>query len=99
MNNRNVIWRIVIVALLMYSLANFTAARERLRETESAAAELEQELAELQEEREQLELLLASLEDEDELRRLARQRLGMVMPNEKVFYFTTDREDTLWGWK
>lgn len=99
MNNRNVILRIVVLALLLYSMANFTAAQERLRETEQTADRLRQELNELQNEHEELEAALLNLEDEDELRRLARQRLGMVMPGEKIFYFTTDREEALWGWK
>ena len=36
------------------------------------------------------------------MRRLAWERLGMVAPGEKVFYFTpteSDREDTVWDWK
>lgn len=99
MHNGNVILRIVIVALLCYTLSNFIAARERLYETELAAQSMRQELLELRQEKEQLQTRLDSLNDEDELRALAWQRLGMVMPEEKVFYFTTDREDTTWGWK
>ena len=99
MHNRNVILRSVIVALLCYTLANFVAARQRLHDTELAADELRQELSYLREENDRLQAQLASLDDEDELRRLAWQRLGMVMPDERVFYFTTDREDTLWAWK
>lgn len=99
MHNRNVILRIVIVALLCYTLSSFVAARERLHETELAAKILSQELAELQTENELLQARLSRLDDEDELRAMAWQRLGMVMPDEKVFYFTTDREDALWGWK
>ena len=30
---------------------------------------------------------------DEELAQLARQRLGLVLPGEKIFYFTTDRED------
>lgn len=99
MHNKNVIVRIVIVALLCYTLSNFIAARQRLRETELAVQSARQELTELEQENARLKKQLASLDDEDELRRLAWQRLGMVMPDEKVFYFTTDREDTTWGRK
>ena len=61
-----------------------------------AAAAVQQELcAELEERtadnaalREKLE---AGLSDE-ELERLARERLGLVKPGDKIFYFTTDRE-------
>lgn len=99
MHNKNVILRIVIVVLLCYTLSNFIAARERLHETELAAQSLRQELVLLRQENEQLQTQLERLNDEDKLRALAWQRLGMVMPDEKVFYFTTDREDALWGWK
>lgn len=99
MHNKNVILRIVIVALLCYTLSNFIAARECLHETELAAQSLRQELVLLRQENEQLQTQLERLNDEDKLRALAWQRLGMVMPDEKVFYFTTDREDALWGWK
>ena len=37
------------------------------------------------------EKLEAGLSDE-ELERLARERLGLVKPGDKIFYFTTDRE-------
>ena len=39
----------------------------------------------------QREKLEAGLSDE-ELERLARERLGLVKPGDKIFYFTTDRE-------
>ena len=29
---------------------------------------------------------------DEQLQQLARQRLGLVLPGEKIFYFTTDRE-------
>ncbi len=99
MHNKNVILRIVIVVLLCYTLSSFIAARQRLRETELAVQSARQELTELEQENARLKKQIAGLDDEDELRRLAWQRLGMVMPDEKVFYFTTDREDTTWGWK
>lgn len=99
MHNKNVILRIVIVVLLCYTLSSFIAARQRLRETELAVQSARQELTELEQENARLKKQIAGLDDEDELRRLAWQRLGMVMPDEKVFYFTIDREDTTWGWK
>ena len=46
--------------------------------------------------REKYPLLQQELEKEmsdEELAQLARQRLGLVLPGEKIFYFTTDRED------
>ena len=51
-------------------------------------AELEEQTADNAALREKLE---AGLSDA-ELERLARERLGLVKPGDKIFYFTTDRE-------
>ena len=52
------------------------------------SAELEEQTADNTALREKLE---AGLSDA-ELERLARERLGLVKPGDKIFYFTTDRE-------
>lgn len=99
MRDRDVILRIVILALLLYSLASFASVRSDLRRTEQLAQSLEAELNELQCENRELEEMLSGPRSDEEMRMLARQRLGMVMPGEKVFYFTTDREEAIWAWK
>lgn len=99
MRDRDVILRIVILALLLYSLASFASVRSDLKRTEQLARDLEAEVNTLQEENRELEEKLSGPRSDEEMRMLARQRLGMVMPGEKVFYFTTDREETLWAWK
>ena len=38
----------------------------------------------------------AGMSDE-ELERLARERLALVLPGEKIFYFVTDREEHQWN--
>ena len=41
-------------------------------------------------------MLDAGMSDE-ELERLARERLALVLPGEKIFYFVTDREEHPWN--
>lgn len=92
MNTKDTLICIVLIALTLYACTNVAAVGGELR----AAAAVQQELsAELEERtadntalREKLE---AGLSDE-ELERLARERLGLVKPGDKIFYFTTDRE-------
>ena len=74
MQNRSVILRIVVLALLLYALASLFSRRQELRELERRNRELEARLA--------------GEGREEELRRLARERLGMVMPGEIIFYFS-----------
>ncbi len=99
MRNRELVFRIVVVSLLVYSMTAFTAGLVNLRKTRLASEELEGELCRLRSENESLKEELANPPDDKEMERLARERLGMVKPGEKIFIFETDREEPLWGWK
>lgn len=80
--------RIVVVALMLYALVSFGSVRGDLRRTEELAAELEQRQAQLQAENEALREKLINGRSDEEMRRLAWERLGLVGPGDKVFYFT-----------
>ncbi len=98
MSHRDRILRAVLIALLLYSISCLAREYRLLGRTNALAQELaarqETLLAQKQELTERLERPLTDAE----LRRLAWERLGMVSPGEKVFYFT-DREDTVWDWR
>ena len=88
MRNRFSLIRIAAVALLLYSLwslyasyAGIQAARRIAAEKESCLAQMKTENAELLRKRE-----LA--EDGKLLEELARERLGYILPGERVFVFT-----------
>lgn len=85
--NREALLRLLTVGLLLYMLVTFGAARLRL----NAAAEREEELdlacASLREENEALRQSIASLWDDETAEAMARDRLGLVMPGERIYYF------------
>lgn len=99
MRNRELVFRIVVVSLLIYSLTAFTAGLVNLKKTRQISQALEVELCRLRTENENLKDELENPPDDKEMERLARERLGMVKPGEKIFLFVTDREEPLWGWK
>ena len=102
MKTRNRILRAVAIALLLYSLGNLAREYRLLCRTEKLAQALEAEQELLAARRQELSESLQDPPDERALRRLAWERLGMVAPGERIFYFTqeeTDREDTVWDWK
>lgn len=93
MNSKESIIRIVLLSLLLYAAAGLASSGRELERAGALKAELSASLAAL--EAENL-LLLQKLEEEmggEELAQLARERLGLVLPGEKIFYFTTDREE------
>ena len=90
---RDTLLRIVVLALLLYSLLSLSAASAQLRRLETMAGACRQELEQLEQENVRLSRQLLEGRDDDELLRLARERLGLVLPGEKIFYFSTDREE------
>jgi len=93
MQNRATILRIVLVALMLYALLNFASARAELERTRQMELAFETEYEGLAEENRQLRQRLEAGGDDETIEALARERLGLVMPGETVFYFTKDRED------
>ena len=88
---------IVAVALLIYSLTVFAGAGrelDRLKAEAGAAADM---LGELEKENSSLQTSLEKGVSDEELERLARERLALVLPGEKIFYFVTDREEHPWN--
>ena len=80
--------RIVIAVTLFYALMRFAAVKSTLEEAEKARRTLRSEVQVLREETDALAGALCSAPDEEEIEKLARERLGLVMPDETIFYFT-----------
>ena len=92
MNSRETLVRIILVALLLYSLTGFIAVGRELRQSELMAARMRQQAEELRLLKADLEEKIAQGQSPEEMQQLARDRLGLVLPGEKLFYFSTDRE-------
>ena len=99
MQHRKIILRIVVVALLIYSFTAFGSGLKDLRQGESQMNLLEEELSMLKDTNSLLKAQLSTAPDEDKVRKLAREKLGMLRPEDKIFIFSKDREELLWGWK
>ena len=85
--NREVFLRLLTVGLLLYMLLGFGAARVRLNTARAEEQSLSAACAALREENELLRQELASVREPESMADMARDRLGLVMPGEKVFYF------------
>lgn len=93
MNTKERILQIVAVALLAYALWSFASVQLELKRADMRSAELDAQLAELQRQNLELEEKQAHSRDDATIESIARERLGLVMPGEIVFYFISDRED------
>lgn len=99
MNTKESLIRIVLLSFLLYSALSLASSGRELRQAAEKQEELNARLALLDAERRQMQAELDTKISPEEIEQLARQRLGLVRPGEKIFYFTTDREDTPWNWQ
>ena len=88
---------IVAVALLIYSLTVFAGAGRELNRLKAEAGAAADRLGELEKENSSLQTSLEEGVSDEELERLARERLALVLPGEKIFHFVTDREEHPWN--
>ena len=85
--NNEILARLFAVGLLLYMLVSFGAARLRLSEAQALERELTGRCMQLREENETLQAQLAAAGSDEAIEALARDRLGLVRPGERVFYF------------
>ena len=94
MRERNLIMRLVILALMLYALGSFVSAGRELARQRADTGALEARRQELLAEQRELEAWIAAADDADTMRRLAWEKLRMVMPGETVFCFTEPEGET-----
>ena len=81
-----VITQIVILILIIYAAVTLVTLRRQVSEAAAYQAELQQTITDLEVKNSQLEYSLKHSGDSDVLEEIARDELGLVGPNDKVFY-------------
>lgn len=92
MDTKESLVRIVLLSLLLYAALSLASSGRELKLARSRQAELKSQLELWETERLALTEELERQISPEDIEQLARQRLGLVRPGEKIFYFTTDRE-------
>ena len=85
--NSETLARLLVVIVLLYMLVSFASARVRLNAALAQERELEQSCALLREENAALRAEAAAAGSDEALEAMARERLGLVMPGERIYYF------------
>ena len=84
---RETLIRIVLPALLLYSALCLASARRTLSAAEVREAALREALAAVERDNRKTGCRLESGWSAEELEALARERLGLVLPGDRVFHF------------
>lgn len=92
MYSRETLIKIVLLALLMYSVTGLARVRAELTAVSALQETLNAQLCTLRGENAALRIKAEQRHDNEEMERLAREKFALVFPGEKIFYFI-DRED------
>lgn len=82
----SIFMKIVILAMIVYASISLVNARNRIAEAEESRSALQMLVSAAQQENAELEYDIAHAGDPDTIASIARAKLGLVMPGEKIFY-------------
>lgn len=80
--------KIVVFGLLIYLSTYLLTLQGQISETQAQQAELEQQVAEQTQLNAKLADDIANSDDPERIQDIAREKLGLVLPGEKVFIAT-----------
>ncbi|MBQ9686724.1 MAG: septum formation initiator family protein [Oscillospiraceae bacterium] len=92
MDSKETLTRIVLLALLLYAAVCLASVSRELHRVEAAAAALTDDLTQAQQASQALQARLESGWTAEEMETLARERLGLVRPEDRIFCFPEQAE-------
>ena len=81
---------LVIAVLMVYALISLFVVHRQTRQLQDRAATLQQQVSEMTQASAELQYQIDHSEDDDMIESVAREKLGLVKPGEKIFYDTSD---------
>ena len=81
-----IITKIVIAALLVYAAVSLVTVRSKTAALNAQTQQLQQQVTDMTQSNAELEYKIEHSEDTDTIEEIARDKLGLVKPGEKIFY-------------
>ena len=81
-----IITKIVIAALLVYAVVSLVTVRSKTAALNAQTQQLQQQVTDMTQSNAELEYKIEHSEDSDTIEEIARDKLGLVKPGEKIFY-------------
>lgn len=78
--------KIVILALILYAGVSLSGTKDRIARAEAERAELQAQVDAALQENAELRYDIEHAGDPETIAEIARTKLGLVMPGEKIFY-------------
>ena len=81
---------LVIAVLMLYAVISLVMVHRQTRQLQDRAAVLQQQVSDMTQSNAELQYQIDHSDDDDMSESVAREKLGLVKPGEKIFYDTSD---------
>mgnify|MGYP000843015612 CR=1 FL=1 len=81
---------LVIAVLMLYAVISLVMVHRQTRQLQDRAAVLQQQVSDMTQSNAELQYQIDHSDDDDMIESVAREKLGLVKPGEKIFYDTSD---------
>lgn len=81
---------LVIAVLMLYAAISLVMVHRQTRQLQDRAAALQQQVSDMTQSNAELQYQIDHSDDDDMIESVAREKLGLVKPGEKIFYDTSD---------
>lgn len=81
-----ILTKVIIVILLTYAVLSLIRLRSRIDSAEAEKEALQQQVADVSAENDDMRYAIENSDDEDVIRDIARDKLNLVEPGEEVYY-------------
>lgn len=85
-----IITKVLLLAIVLYAAVRLAMIHSETRKLQGQISQLEQQTQQLTEENAALEYQIEHSEDDETKEEIARDKLGLVKPGEKIFYDTSN---------
>lgn len=82
--------KIVLIALALYAVVSLVTVRSRIAQAEQLRAQLTAQVSDMAQKNAELEYQIEHGTDDEMIEEIAREKLGLVLPGEKIFYDISD---------
>jgi cell division protein DivIC len=86
----SVFTKIVLIALALYAVVSLVTVRSRIAQAEQLRAQLTAQVSDMAQKNAELEYQIEHGTDDEMIEEIAREKLGLVLPGEKIFYDISD---------
>ena len=86
MKRAGVITKLIVGSLIVYAAISLVSVRVKLTQAENAVDDLRAQVDEAMQTNTELQYAIEHNQDPETIEDVARSKLGLVMPDEKIFY-------------